>query len=362
MKRKGHLRQLKLSIVFRPSNACLSLQPIFSLSSYYQATTLEENQNTNEELQPQALPALEVKDTSANTTSQTPIITPEVKKEVPELFSQPQTPNSQLQTDSMEVHKHPHHVMHKKKWNEYLLEFFMLFLAVFLGFVAENIREKITDKQKEKEYMAGVVQDLKSDTAELANAIIGWDRSNSNADSILFYLKKEMSPSNVNLLYNLLNRNFFHFNLFKYNDKTIQELKSSGGFRLVRKREIANSMMAFDVDMKYILTQEGDIREFMMETKKMESKIFDFSQFNGNQSDYDQLNGNTSLLLLLNARKEISNGTLLTTDKQIIDEYYNVLYTFQLISRYHTYLFREEKKKATLLLQQIQEQYHLEDE
>jgi hypothetical protein len=33
----------------------------------------------------------------------------------------------------METH-HPHHVTHKKKWTEYLLEFFMLFLAVFLSF------------------------------------------------------------------------------------------------------------------------------------------------------------------------------------------------------------------------------------
>ena len=32
------------------------------------------------------------------------------------------------QTENMEVHKHPHHVTHKKKWPEYLLEFFMLFL------------------------------------------------------------------------------------------------------------------------------------------------------------------------------------------------------------------------------------------
>ena len=40
----------------------------------------------------------------------------------------------------MEAH-HPHHVTHKKKWPEYLLEFFMLFLAVFMGFLAENIRE-----------------------------------------------------------------------------------------------------------------------------------------------------------------------------------------------------------------------------
>jgi len=35
------------------------------------------------------------------------------------------------ETETMEVHKHPHHVTHKKKWGEYLLEFFMLFLAVF---------------------------------------------------------------------------------------------------------------------------------------------------------------------------------------------------------------------------------------
>jgi len=39
----------------------------------------------------------------------------------------------------MEVHKHPHNVTHKKKWGEYFLEFLMLFLAVFLGFVAENM-------------------------------------------------------------------------------------------------------------------------------------------------------------------------------------------------------------------------------
>src|SRR3954468_5958326 len=52
----------------------------------------------------------------------------------------------------MEVHKHPHHVTHKKKWGEYLLEFFMLFLAVFLGFVAENIRESNADHEREKQY------------------------------------------------------------------------------------------------------------------------------------------------------------------------------------------------------------------
>src|SRR6478609_5091078 len=68
------------------------------------------------------------------------------------------------ETENMEVHKHPHHVTHKKKWGEYLLEFIMLFLAVFLGFLAENLREGIVEKNIEKEYIHSLVEDLKSDT------------------------------------------------------------------------------------------------------------------------------------------------------------------------------------------------------
>lgn len=49
----------------------------------------------------------------------------------------------------MEVH-HPHHSDHLKKWSELLLEFFMLFLAVTLGFFAENIRESIAAKHRKK--------------------------------------------------------------------------------------------------------------------------------------------------------------------------------------------------------------------
>src|SRR5205814_2050083 len=68
------------------------------------------------------------------------------------------------ETENMEVHKHPHHVTHKKKWGEYLLEFIMLFLAVFLGFIAENIREHIVEQNRAKEFSGSLVQDLQNDT------------------------------------------------------------------------------------------------------------------------------------------------------------------------------------------------------
>src|SRR4029078_8969649 len=75
------------------------------------------------------------------------------------------------EAENMEIHKHPHHVTHKKKWPEYLLEFFMLFLAVFLGFLAENYRETIVNKEKEHHYMQNMIADLKADTADVNFAI-----------------------------------------------------------------------------------------------------------------------------------------------------------------------------------------------
>ena len=78
----------------------------------------------------------------------------------------------QQQTENMEVHKHPHHVMHKKKWLEYLLEFFMLFLAVFLGFIAENIRESSVERRQEMEYIHSMINDLKTDTSKLGKNIV----------------------------------------------------------------------------------------------------------------------------------------------------------------------------------------------
>src|SRR5687767_293503 len=72
--------------------------------------------------------------------------------------------NQIQETENMEVHKHPHHVTHKKKWGEYFLEFFMLFLAVFLGFLAENQREHFVEHQREKKFARRLLSDLRQDS------------------------------------------------------------------------------------------------------------------------------------------------------------------------------------------------------
>ncbi len=58
----------------------------------------------------------------------------------------------------MEVHHHPH--VEKKRFKEYFLEFLMIFLAVTLGFFAENVREHFDEEKTTKQYLEDFRQEL----------------------------------------------------------------------------------------------------------------------------------------------------------------------------------------------------------
>ena len=76
----------------------------------------------------------------------------------------------------MEVHHHAHH---PKKWKEYITEFIMLFAAVTLGFFAENVREHLSNLEKEKLIIISLKEDLIKDTAQL-NYLINEYTNKSN--------------------------------------------------------------------------------------------------------------------------------------------------------------------------------------
>src|SRR6476660_6301531 len=94
------------------------------------------------------------------------------------------------ETENMEVHKHPLHVTHKKKWSEYLLEFFMLFLTVFLGFIAENIREHIVENERGKQYMESLLVDLQNDTASFNAGFPLKDERIAAIDSVFLFFEQ----------------------------------------------------------------------------------------------------------------------------------------------------------------------------
>src|SRR5690348_7578568 len=131
----------------------------------------------------------------------------------------------------MEVHKHPHHVTHKKKWNEYLLEFFMLFLAVFLGFIAENVRENISEHKRAKEMAESLIYDLKHDTTEIRGASNKMRNVCKYADSVMMELNKPRSLRNDTLLLFYATDAILHYDFFDPQTGTYEQIKNSGALR-----------------------------------------------------------------------------------------------------------------------------------
>ena len=72
-----------------------------------------------------------------------------------------------------------------KKWKAYFLEFILLFLAVSLGFMADNFREKRSDRTKEKEYMQSMIEDVAADRINIKEVIDRNSQRISYLDSLL---------------------------------------------------------------------------------------------------------------------------------------------------------------------------------
>ncbi len=115
----------------------------------------------------------------------------------------------------MEVHHHPH--VEKKSFKEYLLEGLMIFLAVTMGFIAENVREKIVENHREKEFAITLMEDLKNDTLDLNKSIPFWANYKNCIDTIRTEIDKKENNRDLLLLYSntaKLNTNF----TFRYHD------------------------------------------------------------------------------------------------------------------------------------------------
>jgi hypothetical protein len=211
---------------------------------------LGENQNKKQE-QPKEVIPLEVQEPTGPTTPAIAIpssVEAEEKMPTPVILptSIPATDQDKpSQTDSMEVHKHPHHVTHKKKWGEYVLEFLMLFLAVFLGFLAENIREDKVEAHREKQYIVSLIQDLEDDAKLLKAQIAEHQVKIAMLDSLSDILNNASlnSASGDQLYY--FGRLAPRIGPFLINIRTYDQLKNSGNFRLIGDAETSNKIMSY---------------------------------------------------------------------------------------------------------------------
>jgi hypothetical protein len=242
------------------------------------------------------------------------------EQDIPEI-SPDNTTDTQL---PMEVHHHPdlHHA--KKKWKEYFLEFLMIFLAVTLGFIAENIRESISEHERAKAFASSMLKDLQEDTAQLRPYRIYFDYAANNVDTLMQMLSAhELKDIPTGKLYWYSLWGGAH-RFFIPNDATFQQMKSSGALRYFDKT-VAYDAANYDRLCRMMQTTETSLSSIYGEARKSRALIFEF-RFSDIANNIARANNITLVNTSHVDQQKIetfiqSNPPLLSYDKTLINQY-----------------------------------------
>lgn len=251
----------------------------------------------------------------------------------------------------MEVHQHTH--TPRKKWTHYFWEFIMLFLAVFCGFLAENQREHYIEQKREKKYIQNLLHDLARDTInydaivaarlerekqaiQLVSLLYSQDRNKHLGD--LYYFARQMPRMNT---------------IFFPTDATMNQLKNSGALRLIKKTNIADSIVAYNVAVEgFAMNQQTEIATRTLFRDEV-GNVFDASVFlsmiDSTAQDLEQIIIPPAFL-----------KPLVTENQQTINRLCTLvqfLYSASFIGR-STLL--KHKKQAIRLIELLKKEYHLE--
>ena len=251
----------------------------------------------------------------------------------------------------METHAHHlHHAPGKKFWH-YVYEFLMLFLAVFCGFLAENQREHMVEVHREKQYMQSMLADLKADTAEINRQITLIDQSLNpvfEKSTALLY-SGNFSDSAVRAMYENVPK-ATRFLTIAFQDNTATQLKNSGNLRLIRDKQITDSLASYWATWEYLIhTQLESYEVTRVKSKELVFALFNLNYFERN-SLTEPLRKNVSLSLMSNDRKELTtlSNHLSNLHGQTVMRPGSISHRLQTIHR-----------KASNLIQMIQNEYWL---
>jgi hypothetical protein len=251
----------------------------------------------------------------------------------------------------MEVHHHSHPSAGpgtKKKWTHYFWEFLMLFLAVFCGFLAEYQLEHTIENKREIVYIKSMIEDLQKDTAQLNYLEKAINKIGKSLDTVLLLFSDLGNPSNL-----VLNRNIYavrDYPEFVHTDRTIQQLKSSGGMRLIRKRAAAGGILNYD----------NDIRNYQISIAWVDNYYQHFTQLRISILNFQLLDNRN---FTVKTPEEILNDKqnyLLTTDPVKLNNFKSSVYELRVMQESFRRGYRDFKANATALIITLKKEYQIQ--
>ncbi len=264
-----------------------------------------------------------------------------------------ETTTPKQETENMEVHHHPDLHHKPKKWKEYFLEFLMIFLAVTMGFFAENIRESYNDKEKIHQLTVSLMNDLKIDTVHLTELLEKSNRKINQIDSLYAILQQPKDKINNLDLQRLVVSASLNFN-FVPSSGTISELKSTGVFRLFSATKIPGLINSYEsavnstkivADIEFDYSRQYIEKGFMLKHFTPEN-IF-------NYTDSASISSHSFIPI---------NDKLRNITQEDLVQFSADLMLYKTYALYLENLYKRDRQQAVAFMKNIRDEFELNDQ
>jgi hypothetical protein len=253
--------------------------------------------------------------------------------------------NQQQSIKNMETHADHLHKAPGHGWKHYLFEFFMLFLAVTAGYFVENQREHYLEHQREKVFMESMLEDVIKDTIMLTRTEKNARRAVANIDTIVDILENlKLDDSSLVVLYRA-NLGALSFIGPSFTDRTSSQLKNSGGMRLIRNRQVTDSIINYWSQSDIAIQQNERIEGYKEKARDQSYRIIIQKYYVNSEIGTVQVNN--------------PHPKLMTENIAQLTEWANRLSHIRAMARLYIPSISTQKKKAASLIEIIKKEYHL---
>jgi hypothetical protein len=205
----------------------------------------------------------------------------------------------------------------------------------------------MVEHQREKQYIRSFIEDLKSDTAFIAQYINLKAEKKKINDSLIWYLNSP-DPNRYGQRIYFFARQLTRTSNFFPADRTIKQLKNSGGLRLIRNQQASDSIMAYDQAVERVLLtqnrQEGELNEIRpMMGRLMNANILE------TMIDGDEIH------------PPIGNPPLRIVNKEFILDFIYAVHQYKTSDAVNSSRLQKLKEKATGIIYFLEKEYHLSE-
>jgi hypothetical protein len=173
----------------------------------------------------------------------------------------------------MEVHHHPQ--VEKKNFKEYFLEFLMIFLAVTMGFFAENLREHYTEKTNTKEYLESYHDELLQQEKVFAVYKKLYQNKIVDCDSIKTIFFNSEENNKLNVLEDLFIPGLTLVEI-PFNTSSYDQMVSSGALRYINDIALRDSMGAYRSVIEATKNYNANVEQSIVANTMEIAKLQDF--------------------------------------------------------------------------------------